>query len=87
MSEYDNNMTGVMFQNNKGGNESRPDIRGECTIDGKDYAFVGWHRVSKKGNNYYSLKFEVAGEKKDAAPLFPEPQENDQPALDDGIPH
>lgn len=58
--EYDNNLTGVLFKNDKGSNPARPDIRGECTVEGKNYNIVGWQKTSAKGNTYYKLKLEPA---------------------------
>ena len=33
----DNEMKGVLFKNDKGDNEKRPDIKGELTIEGVTY--------------------------------------------------
>lgn len=58
MSDYDGTNQGVLFQNDKDGNEKRPDYKGKLNVDGKDYELAGWKRVSKKGQPFLSLKIE-----------------------------
>ena len=68
MSNYDNNMRGVLFKNDKKGNEKRPDYRGSAVIDNADFNVSGWIRASKKdGSKFMSLSFEA----KKAAPAKP----------------
>ena len=56
---YDPNMKGVLFKNDKGDNDKRPDYRGSAVINNVDYNISGWIKVSKKsGDKYMSLKFE-----------------------------
>ena len=56
---YDSNFTGVLFKNDKGNNEKRPDYRGSCVINNVDFNVSGWIRSSKKtGDKYMSLRFE-----------------------------
>jgi uncharacterized protein (DUF736 family) len=55
---------GAFFQNNKQGQEGRPDYTGEVMLEGKLYRLAGWKRVSKKGNAFLSLSIE---EKREAA--------------------
>lgn len=66
MSQYDNNMTGVLFVNDKQGNEKRPDWKGSAEIDGVNYWVSGWARSSPKGE-LISLKLEKK-EQQTAAP-------------------
>jgi len=49
-------MTGSMFDNDKGDNPNRPDMRGSVTIDGTKYSLSAWHNESKAGKKYVSLK-------------------------------
>jgi len=49
MANYETNLTGVMFQNDKAGNEKRPDWKGSVEIDGVHYWCSGWSRQSAKG--------------------------------------
>lgn len=57
MSQYDNNLTGVLFVNDKQGNEKRPDWKGSAEIDGVHFWVSGWNRQSAKGE-LISLKLE-----------------------------
>lgn len=62
-ADYDPNLKGVLFKNDKQGNEKRPDYRGSCVIDNVDFNVSGWIKESKKsGDKYMSLKFEKKGE-------------------------
>ena len=57
MAEYEQkDMTGSMFDNDKGDNPNRPDMRGSVTIDGTKYSLSAWHNESKAGKKYVSLK-------------------------------
>ena len=62
-ANYDPNMKGVLFKNDKQGNERRPDYRGSCVINNVDMNISAWIKTSKKsGDKYMSLKFEAKGE-------------------------
>ena len=68
MSNYDNNMRGVLFKNEKQGNDKRPDYRGSAVIENVDFNVSGWIKASKKdGSKFMSLSFEA----KKAAPVKP----------------
>jgi hypothetical protein len=58
-TKFDNNLRGVLFKNNKEGNEKRPDIRGQCEINGVQYRIAGWHQYSKSRTPFYALQLEV----------------------------
>lgn len=59
MSQYDNNLSGVLFKNDKQGNEKRPDYKGSCEIDGANLWVSAWVREKKDGSGkYMSLRFE-----------------------------
>ncbi len=53
--EYDNN--GTISKNLKKEKPNQPDIRGKCTIAGKEYWISGWQRTGPNGT-FYSLAFE-----------------------------
>ncbi len=62
-NQYDPNMRGVLFKNDKKGNEKRPDYRGSCVINNVDMNISGWIQASKKtGDKFMSLRFEAKGE-------------------------
>jgi uncharacterized protein (DUF736 family) len=58
MPDFDNNLRGALFKNDKQGNEKRPDYKGECEIDGEKFYLSAWIRTSKKGAKFMSLQFE-----------------------------
>jgi len=43
-----------LFVNDKGGNDKRPDFRGEGLFKGEKVVISLWKRTSKKGTNYLS---------------------------------
>jgi uncharacterized protein (DUF736 family) len=54
---YDNEMTGALFQNDKGDNPKRPDHRGDVTIGGVKYSLSAWNTTAKNtGKPFISLK-------------------------------
>ena len=53
-TERDN--SGTLSRNNKKTEDKHPDIRGQCTIDGRAYWIAGWRRESQYGL-FYSLAF------------------------------
>jgi len=59
MADYDNNMRGVLFQNDKGDNPKRPDMTGSCEIDGVKYRLSAWNKQSQKGNDFLSISLSV----------------------------
>lgn len=67
MSQYDNEMRGVLFKNDKEGNEARPDYKGKIQIGGVEYWLSAWIKEGQKGK-FMSLKAE---EQKKAADAYP----------------
>lgn len=60
MSEYDNTNTGILFKNDKDGNEKRPDYKGSINIEGKEYKLSAWIRTKKDGSGkFMSMKAEA----------------------------
>jgi uncharacterized protein (DUF736 family) len=55
-------MTGALFVNDKGGNDKRPDYRGDCVIGGRKLSIAGWKKVSAGGKVYLSLKLQDAAQ-------------------------
>jgi uncharacterized protein (DUF736 family) len=59
VSNFDPNLSGVLFKNHKQGNEKRPDYRGSAVIDNVDFNISAWIKASKKtGDKFMSLRFE-----------------------------
>lgn len=48
------NLSGALFKNDKGGNEARPDYRGDICINGVNYELAAWIKEGQKGK-YMSL--------------------------------
>ena len=83
----DNEMKGALFPNDKGDNPSRPDMRGEVTINGVKYSLSGWKNTSKAGNAYLGLKVSEWKEKEESAPAPSQPAaQTNQAVMDDAIP-
>jgi hypothetical protein len=55
MSNYDNTNSGVLFKNDKKGNEKAPDYKGKVNVNGKDLEIAGWIREGKTGQ-FLSIK-------------------------------
>lgn len=73
MSQYDNNLTGSLFKNDKGDNEKRPDYKGSCEINGVQYWMSAWIREAgpnskRAGERFMSIKFEAKEGQQAAAP-------------------
>jgi hypothetical protein len=65
MSQYDNNLTGIISKNERKTDDKHPDIKGQCEIDGVQYWVDGWQKTrNSDGGRFYSLRFK----RKDAAP-------------------
>ncbi len=52
---FDNTNSGALFKNDKGGNQRRPDYRGNLNVNGVEYDLSAWLKTSKKGDKYMSL--------------------------------
>jgi uncharacterized protein (DUF736 family) len=55
MSNYDNTNSGVLFKNDKKGNDKAPDYKGKVNVNGKELEIAGWVREGKSGK-FISLK-------------------------------
>ena len=61
---YDNNNSGVLFKNDKSGNDRAPDYKGSGEIDGEQYWISGWVKVAgpmakTPGSKFLSLAFQA----------------------------
>ena len=83
--QYDSNLTGVLFKNDKDGNEKRPDYKGSAEIEGVQYWVSAWIREGAKGK-FMSMKYE-AKEKQSAPTPKPAaaPASAGYGAIDDGL--
>lgn len=58
MSEYNNELRGSLFKNEKDGIEARPDYTGTCQIGGVEYRMAAWLKEAASGKKYMSFKFD-----------------------------
>ena len=57
---YDNTNSGVLFRNDKQGNEKRPDYTGKINVEGKDFYLSAWIKEGQKGK-FMSLSVQEPG--------------------------
>lgn len=80
--------TGILFKNDKEGNDQRPDYKGNITFNGEEFDLAGWIRQGKKGS-FMSLKVserrrpDVSGQIDDKPKS--ERKERQAPPVDDGF--
>lgn len=58
MTQYDNELRGSLFKNDKEGNDARPDYTGTVQVDGKEYRLAAWIKEAASGKKYMSLKLD-----------------------------
>lgn len=54
--QYDNNMSGALFINNRRQSDRSPDFTGSCEINGQEFWVNGWNKQGKTGQ-FMSLSF------------------------------
>jgi hypothetical protein len=57
MSDFDNELKGVLFKNNEKQKDEDRDYSGTATINGREYWLSGWKKRSKSGTPFLSLSF------------------------------
>ena len=87
---FDNTNRGVLFKNDKEGNEARPDYKGSVNVAGVEYWFSGFIKTAGPNAKNPGSKFlSVAVERKDEKYLKPKPASSQAPYpsdFDDDIP-
>lgn len=53
--EYDNTNRGVLYINDKGDNDSRPDWKGSINVNGKEFWLSAWRKTTRDGDKMLSL--------------------------------
>ena len=56
---FDNTNRGVLFPNDKKGNEKRPDFTGDLNVGGVEYRLSARKKASKQGNNFLSISVQL----------------------------
>lgn len=74
---------GSLFQNDKQGNEQRPDYRGTVNIDGTLYELSGWKKRSKNQVVWVSLSAKVQERRESGGERSPSRRED---GVDEDIP-
>jgi len=59
--EYDNNLRGVLFKNDRKQAANHPDYKGSAEVDGQQYWLSAWLKDGKKGK-FLSLSFKLKDE-------------------------
>lgn len=71
--EYDNELRGVLFKNNKRTEDRQPQYTGNVQVEGREYWLSAWVKESKQGNKFFSLALtpkEPVGETPPQAPAI-----------------
>lgn len=56
--QYDNNMRGVLFLNERKESDRHPDYKGSAEVDGVEYWISAWVKVPQSGGNkFLSISF------------------------------
>lgn len=63
MSEYDNELRGVLFKNDRRVKESQPEYTGNVQVNGQEYWLSAWVKTSKDGKKFFSLAMTAKEEK------------------------
>jgi len=92
MSQYDDNLKGALFKNEKRDKESQPNYRGSCEINGEEFWISAWIKEISKGQRagemFMSLSFQAKEDNRSrgrSSPARPAPVDNGDD-LDDKIP-
>lgn len=87
MTQYDDTNRGVLFKNDKQGNENRPDYKGSINVNGQELWLSAWLKTSQAGNKFMSLSVQPKEQHRPqhAGQQSPQvsPPQNPQPAFDD----
>lgn len=82
--DYDNNMRGVLFKNDRKERDNHPDYKGSAEVDGVEYWLAAWIKDGQKGK-FMSLSFTEKEEAENPPAREPVKQTRQQ-QRDDDIP-
>lgn len=66
MSGFNPELKGTLGENLYKKNDSHPDMKGKCQIEGTEYMISGWLKEGKTGP-FYSLSFSIKQDKPEPA--------------------
>jgi hypothetical protein len=84
--EYDNNMTGVLFKNDKKTSPKHPDYNGSCEINNVEFWMSAWIKEVKNGEKAGQKFMSFAFKPKDSDGIDQRPtneRQSQQPANDE----
>ncbi len=85
MSNYDNDLRGALFRNDRKEKDSHPDYKGQCEIEGVEYWVSAWIKQSKAGAKFMSLSFEQKDKPKPAPKSRPKDERYQAGMPDDDL--
>ena len=65
MPQYETNMRGVLFKNDKKETDNHPDYKGKIEINHEEFWLSAWIKTDKNGNKYMSLSVQEKEAQKD----------------------
>lgn len=74
--EYDNNLRGVLFKNDRKESDSHPDYKGSAEVDGVEYWLSAWIKTGANGK-FMSLSFRAKEQPKNPPAREPVKQTRD----------
>ena len=88
MTQYDNELQGVLFKNNDKRLDTHADYSGAVTVNGQEYWLNCWVNTSKAGAKYMSLKLALKENQPVTTGQYAQDQEvvNNPDDLDDVVP-
>ena len=82
MSQYDNNLRGVLFKNDRKEKDTHPDYKGSCEIDGQEMWISAWIKEGARGK-FMSLSFSAKEQAQASAPSEPAAKQPKGVPMDD----
>jgi len=84
VNQYDNNLRGALFKNNKRTNDKQPEYTGNCEINGQEFWVSAWIKESQNGTKFFSMSY--TPKEQNAVQSAPQAATSDAIPVDDQIP-